>query len=342
MSWEEILKLEPLLQGKEGLFKNVPLTDEEKEYYARFKDGISDEDYINLPYKEKKIYISITHNLNYKKFINTPKDLINDYITTGVALTQEQFDFIKDKQSLFNNYRRVTIDIVIPEYIKERVNNVGSRWLVLTNDEAIDLYKKKPRELSAILSYKPQLFDYFKDTIPKIEYLLTTNDIKDILSRQPQLIERFEDRLNKLDKNNISDILSAQPQLIEKFENRISGLNNSNISVIISNQPQLIEKFENRLSGLNNYNISLILYKQPQLFQKFEKILVDENELNSDNVRNILFFQPQLIDKFENLLSKLEVDDITKLLSKQPQLKPYFDNIKPINENRKLKLLNLI
>jgi hypothetical protein len=368
MSWEEILKLEPLLQGKEGLFKNVPLTDEEKEYNRRFKDGISDEDYINLPYKEKKIYISIKHNLNYKKFINTPKDLINDYITTGVALTQEQFDFIKDKQSLVNNYRRVTIDIVIPEYIKERVNNVGSRWLVLTDEEALELYKKKPRELSAILSYKPQLIEKFDYILPKFEHLLTTNDIKDILSRQPQLIERFEDRLNRLDKNNISDILSAQPQLIEKFENRlsglttnnisdilsaqpqliekfenrISGLTTNNISVILSNKPQLIEKFENRLSGLNNYDISLILMYQPQLFQKFEKILVDENELNSDNVKNILFFQPQLIDKFENLLSKLEVDDITNLLSKQPQLKPYFDKIKKINENRKLKLLNLI
>jgi hypothetical protein len=42
-----------------------------------------------------------------------------------------------------------------------------------------------------------------------------------------------------------------------------------------------------------------------------------------------------------NYLSDVEWD-LSDILSKQPKLKPYFDNINPINENKKLKLLNFI
>ena len=308
MLWNDILQIEPLLQGTESLFKNLPLTDEEKEYYRRFKGGISDDEYKDLSYKEKKIYIAIKHDLNYKKFINTPKDLINDYITTGVELTEEQFDFIKDKQSLVNNYKRVSIDNVIPEYLKQNIN-FGNRWLVLTNDEAIDLYNKTEENISQILEYKPQLVDYFKDKLIKLNGF----GISQILSKQPQLIEKFEFLLNRLTTKDISIILSRQPQLIGKFEDKLKDLRLDDIVSILLIQPQLIEKFENRISGCSIDDATLILSKQPQL-----------------------------IEKIENRLDSLYPFQIKYILEKQPQLKPYFDNIKPINENRKLKLLNLI
>jgi hypothetical protein len=333
MSWEEILKLEPLLKGKESLFKNVPLTDEEKEYYRRFKDGISDEEYINLPYREKKIYFSITHELNNIKFINTPKDLLNDYITTGVELTREQFDFIKDKQSLVNNYRRVTIDNVIPQYIKGTIRNFGNRWLVLTDDEAIDIYNKKEVNFPEILQYKPKLIGKFENVL----YKLNNNNITGILEKQPQLIGNFEDKLSGLTTNNISSIISNQPQLFEKF--KLDELDGFDISNILQKQPKLFEKFQNYLNKLNKFNIKDILTKQPQLIDKFENEI---KSLKSFHIRDILSSQPQLIGNFENLLNKINIFDIRDILEKQPQLKPYFDKIKPINENKKMKLLNFI
>ena len=340
MTWEEILKLEPLLKGKESLFQNVPLTDEEKEYYRRFKDGISDEEYINLPYKEKKIYFSITHELNNIKFINTPKDLLNDYITTGVELTREQFDFIKDKQSLVNNYRRVTIDIVIPQYLKGTIRNFGNRWSVLTDDEAIDIYNKKEVNFPEILQYKPKLIGKFENVL----YKLNNNNITGILEKQPQLIGNFEDKLSGLTTNNISSIISNQPQLFEKF--KLDELDGFDISNILQKQPQLFEKFENDLNKLNKFNIKDILTKQPQLIEKLEDKIENFgdklNNLKSFHIRDILSSQPQLIGNFENLLNKINMFDIRDILEKQPQLKPYFDKIKPINENRKLKLLNFI
>ena len=306
-SWEEILEIEPLLNGKEDLFKHKPLSGEEKENYNKFKDAISDEEYKDLSYKEKQLYISIYKKLTNEQFKVTPKDLINDYITTGVELTKEQFNFIKDKQSLFNNYRRVTIDNVIPQYLKGTIRNFGNRWSVLTDDEAIDIYNKKEVNFPEILQYKPKL------------------------------IGKFENVLYKLNNNNITGILEKQPQLIGNFEDKLSGLTTNNISSIISNQPQLFEKF--KLDELDGFDISTILQKQPQLIVKFEN---DLNKLNKFNIKDILTKQPQLIVKFENLLNKLNMFDINEILIKQPQLKPYFDKIKPINENKKLKLLNFI
>jgi hypothetical protein len=290
MSWNDILKIEPLLQGTESLFKNVPLTDEEREYYRRFKDGISDGEYKDLSYKEKKIYISITRELSDEKFKITPNDLINDYISMGVELTDEQFDFIKDTRQLFNNYRRVTIDNVIPEYLKGRIN-FGNRWAVLTDEEAVDLYNKTEEGIDEILYYKPQLVDYFKDEL----YRLRGYSIMLLLSKQPQLIGKFENLLDRLNTEQISKVISNQPQLIRKFEDKLIDLENNDIRDILSKQPQLINKFEDRL-----------------------------NRLNIDNITYILSKQPQLIGKFENLLDRLYDFQIKNILKKQPQLEPYF------------------
>ena len=309
MSWNDILKIEPLLQGTESLFKNVPLTDEEKEYYRRFWIGISDEKYKDLSYKEKKIYISIRKELTNEQFENTPNDLLNDYISIGVELTEEQFDFIKEKKQLLNNYRRVTIDNVIPEYIKGNINIFGKRWLALTNDEAIDLYKKKSESLWEILYYKPQLVDYFKD------------------------------KLNKLNSNKISRILTNQPQLIGKFEDRLVDLNGHDISEILTNQPQLIGKFEDKLKDLDNAHVAFIISRRPLLFKYFQDRL---EYFDEKNIKTILIRQPSFIKYFEDRLNKFENFDIMYILNNQPQLKPYFEKQGWLKESLKYPLLRTI
>jgi hypothetical protein len=292
MSWDDILKIEPLLQGTESLFKNVPLTDEEKEYYRRFKNGISDEEYKDLSYKEKKIYISISRYLTNKQLEITPIDLINDYITKGVSLTPEQFDFIKDKRQLFNNYRRVTIDNVIPEYLKGNIE-FQDRWLVLTDEEAIDLYKETIKNtstpLESILLYKPSLIKYFQDTL----YKLNIFNIRDILTKQPSLIKYFDDRFDELSNQIVIYILTKQPSLINYFEDRF--YEDYEIASMLTKQPSLIEYFEDRLDNFNSIEIKNILKKQPKLKRYFKKQGLVKESLKYLSLRNILKKQ-----KFEN------------------------------------------
>jgi hypothetical protein len=321
MEWEEILQIEPLLQGTESLFKNVPLTDEEKVYYRRFKDGIEDEEYKDLSYKEKKIYISIRKRLSTTQFENTPNDLINDYISMGVALTEEQFDFIKDKRQLFNNYRRVTIDNVIPEYLKGDVG-FGERWLVLTDDEAVDLYNKLKENNSTqlyrlflndvLLKNKPMLFDRIGIDANKYLDNLRINKIIKNLQRFPTLIDKYKDILYKFDDvDYIREVIKFQPQLIEYFEDKIDDYL---LNEMIFDKPSNIKYFTKYLKLLDRYYIS-----------------------------NILEEHPESIEYLIKYLNKLSDSLVGNLLSKQPQLKPYFENQGLLKESLKyLSLRNIL
>jgi hypothetical protein len=342
MSWDDILQIEPLLQGKESLFKNVPLTDEEKEYYKRFKNGISDEQYDDLSYKEKKIYISIRKSLSTKQLENTPIDLINDYISIGVSLTEEQFDFIKDKRQLFNNYRRVTIDNVIPEYLKGRIY-FGERWLVLTDDEAVDLYEKVaeaeskyPTFIDMVLRYKPTIFDRIdidvKDYLDNLPTWKITNNIK----KYPKLIEKYKSILYKLDKFDIVRILKVLPSAIEYFKDSFKKLSNFDIIDILDEHPTLVEYFEDKID--DSILISLI-NDTPNNIKYFTKYL---KILSKYRIESILIKHPELIEYFEKYLSKLDDFDIRFVSSQQPQLEPYFKKKGLLKESLKYPSLRNI
>jgi hypothetical protein len=349
MSWNDILKLEPLLNGTQGIFKQVELTPKEKADYNRFKNGISDEDYKDLSYDDKKIYISITNELNDDNFKNTPKQLINDFITTGVELTKIQYEFIEDDKQLNDNYRRVTINNVVPLFIKGEVE-MGSRWLALTDEEAYKIYLKNPSSLRYILEYKPNSIKYFKDFLSE----LYSKDIRDILIHQPILIEYFKDRLSELNYYNISNILVKQPSLINYFKDRLSEINSYNISNILEKQPTLIEYFKDRLSELDSHDISNILSEQPSLINYFKDRLSELKsnsfksmiryqptlikyfkdrllELQPSYVVDILYYQPSLIEYFKDRLSEFNSVEIKDILYSQPQLAKYFD--KRLDEN---------
>ena len=301
ISWDEIVKIEPLLQGKESLFKHVPLTDIEKKYYKKFREGITDEEYKNLSYEEKKYYISIRNHLTNEQFFITPKDLINDYITKGNNLSDEQLDFITDKKQLLDNYKRVTLNISIPSYLKG-IENLDNRWSLLTDDEAIELYERKRSNIVNILLYKPTLIKYFKDRIPYFD----ERDIQDILVKQPSLIKYFEDRLEGLDTQQIAEILVKQPSLVKYFEDRLNEFHINDIYTVLLKQPNFINYFKDNLMGMESYKIQSILVKQPSL-----------------------------IKYFKNILKKLEDYEISYILTKQPSLKPYFEKEGLLNESLK-------
>jgi hypothetical protein len=317
MSWNDILKLEPLLNGTQGIFKQVELTPKEKADYQNFKKGISDDEYRELSYEDKKIYISITNKLNDDKFRNTPKQLINDFITTGVELSKEQYEFIKNDKQLNDNYRRVTINTVVPEFLNGQIE-MGSRWLALTDEEAYNLYLKTKFSIVEILKYKPNLIKYFEDKL----YKLDSEDIEIILISQPSLINYFKDKLSDLKLYDIIHILRKQPILINYFKDRLPELESDDISNILEKQPSLINYFKDRLSEIESDNISNILEKQPSLIEYFKDRL---SELNSYDIRNILISKPILINYFKDRLSELNSYDIIYILHYQPQLATYFD-----------------
>jgi hypothetical protein len=324
MSWDGILKIEPLLQGTENLFKNVPLTDEEREYYRRFKNGINDEQYDDLSYKEKKIYIAIRHYLTGKQFKNTPNDLLNDYISMGVGLTEGQFDFIKDKRQLVNNYRRITIDNIIPEYIKGNID-FGERWLVLTDDEAVDLYKKVaeaeskyPTFIDRLLRYKPTIFDRIGIDVEDYLDNLPTWKMKDNIKNYPELIDKYKSVFYKFDNYDIRTMIESYPSTVEYFKDFFKKLTRSDIMSILKKHPTLVEYFEDKI---DESVLKYIINDNPNNIKYFTKYL---KILPKYDIEYIIIKHPELIEYFEKYLSKLDDFDIRFVSSQQPQLEPYF------------------
>jgi len=58
MNWDNILEIAPELNGLQYIFTPKPLTEKEREKIDKYKNGLSDEEFAKLPYKEKEYYIA--------------------------------------------------------------------------------------------------------------------------------------------------------------------------------------------------------------------------------------------------------------------------------------------
>jgi len=99
MSWNDIVKIDHRLNEFQNIFSPVPLSNEEKEDYELFKDGISDKEYCKLVYVKKQRYIDIfcmiDQYLSDKMWDCTPEAIKNYYIGLGLTLSEYQYIDIK-------------------------------------------------------------------------------------------------------------------------------------------------------------------------------------------------------------------------------------------------------
>ena len=133
------------MNGLKEYFKNVPLTDEEKSNYVKFKAGLTDEEFSKLTYTNKNYYIDVatdaSKRLSDNKFLNLPEDLKNKYINLGIGLTDNQFNSIKDNPKLSRRYSEMTDraikDFITHDYLK--LPTITRSQYEFVSDE----YKKK-------------------------------------------------------------------------------------------------------------------------------------------------------------------------------------------------------
>jgi len=181
ISWNGITDKDPDLKDLQYIFKPLPVNQKEKEFYNRFKNGLSDEDYAKLNHEEKSVYIDITKNLSDEKFAATPVDLINKYIGLRIGLTDKQIDFIKNNKQLIKRYENVRLkylDEMMKEY-KWTVQNLPRKFdkeLVINNLEKIDK-KLNFNEVTMLLSEKENAVDFLKSKKQYFENRVTVADI---------------------------------------------------------------------------------------------------------------------------------------------------------------------
>jgi hypothetical protein len=334
LTWEQLLKIEPLLQGTDKLFVHKALSDDDKADYKRFKNGFPDNMYKELSFDDKKKYISITNKLSDNQFEKTPDELINDYISIGSTLSDQQFDLIKNKKSLLNNYRRVTISS-IPDYLNDDIY-MDNRWSVLTDDEIIDIYEKRKSNRSDIIRYKPSMIKYFKDDISDF----SGDSIVYILRHNPSLIKYFENNLKEIDAMGMSILLSYQPEFIKYFEDKLYSCGSNCIREILTYQPSLVKYFEKVLWKLSNIDLLNILKKQPQLTEYIENARQNfVKARTTEEIKMLIQHMPSFIDVFIDLfkdrLSEFDETDVKDIVTGNPSFAKYFKK-DDINELVKL------
>ena len=110
---------------EEGVFTVNPLTSKEKEYYSKFKNGLSDAEFLALSVEEKWVYINVTvtprsdDNLTDKQFAGLNKELRNNYINLGVGLTDYQYEMIQDDAGLMSRYKTLS-ERVFERWVEDR------------------------------------------------------------------------------------------------------------------------------------------------------------------------------------------------------------------------------
>jgi hypothetical protein len=169
MSWREIVTIEPSLQGLEDVFKNVPLSQDERQDHKEFSYGISDEKFAKLPYERKNrymdIYVRLDKGLTDAQFASLPEDLKNKYIGFGVGLTNNQYESIKGTK-LEKRYVGVTL---------EKLRNMAGRT---------DVPMELTRSEKQILLANPGRLDLSS---------ITTENIAHLLGGMRKKLRRWED-----------------------------------------------------------------------------------------------------------------------------------------------------
>lgn len=124
MSWREITKIEPLLSNLQNTFESKPLTKQERQFYDKYKRGVSDIEFSYMAYHEKDMYLNIFINMHEKltdaQFQALPTDLKNKYIGFGVGLSENQLKILDNK--LEKRYVDVTLQ-KIQKMLDESLNS---------------------------------------------------------------------------------------------------------------------------------------------------------------------------------------------------------------------------
>lgn len=345
MSWNDILKLEPKLTNKENIFISKPLGIKEEELYKKFKNGISDKEFENLPFDEKDMYLNIyvrqDRPLTTNQFKFLPPDLKNKYIGFGVGLSDEQVEMIDSK--LYKRYEDVT-----KTKIEKTIGTIE--------------FKLTPSEVNILLKYINE-FDFNKLSYKNVEYLLQYSTDTDNIDNMAKLIIQKKQELSGEDVYYLLAYATNKEEIAELLQkdkkDNISKLKNNHIVTLLASatdkdkMAELLIKyktnFHNDIWYFMNYATDdnkdkiaeLIIQKETELSSLnlvpesgIEALLYYSNDtekiatlLGTDNInrlesRNIF----KLITKLEGRPLKLEI--IAKILGEKNISKLTYDSIK--------------
>ena len=111
MSWNDIVKIQPKLNGLQHEFLPKPLSGEEKATINKYRKHLSLDAFIKLSYNEKERFLDVYPNeekpITDEIFNALPYELKNKYIGMNNALSYKQYNSIKSNKNLLKRYAQI-------------------------------------------------------------------------------------------------------------------------------------------------------------------------------------------------------------------------------------------
>ena len=347
MSWNDILKIAPELNGLQSKFIAVPLTPNEKETFNKYVQGISDEEFSKLDYKEKRnyldIYVKMDKHLTDNQFDSLPDDLKGLYIGFGVPISKHIFDFVMSNGKLRKRYDEI-LKRRVEELLKgtESIKFGGDEVIYCLNNGLINKDKLDGDMIDSLLGYTPneQRYELAKQILPLVKDKLDSNMVGNLLYYTPeeqryelakQIIPLVKD---KLDNDMVRYLLNYTPEE-QKYELAKQIL------------PLVKDKLDDDMVG------NLLAYTpSEQRYELVKQIFpLVKDKLDGDMVGNLLAYTPseqrfELTKQiFPLVKDKLNSNMVSNLLDYTPkeqkqEIQSLINRYKqPVNESRLRELI---
>ena len=320
MSWDEIIRIEPRLQGKEETFQPKPLTQEESKFYKKYRYGTSNKKFIKLSYDQKDMYMNVyvrgDKGLTDKQYESLPEELKNKYIGLQVGLTDEQYNN-NTSEKLKKRYVDVTIakiknSIVTPEL--DKVVNFKNSEMEIFNKhiDKFDLNELSDYHVYDLINYATDKQEMAKllgqENINKLSRSHVYHLINNATDKQEMFELLGQDNINELSNYQFYWLINyaTDKQEMAKLlgQENINKLSEDQVYWLIkdaTDKKEMAKLLINKLSDENVYD--LINYATDK--KEMAKLLGQDNinKLSDQNVRGLINYAT---DKQEmaKLLSK--------------------------------------
>jgi hypothetical protein len=324
MSWNEIVNIQPKLNGLQSEFLPKPLSDDELVVINKYKNGLTTQEFIKLTYNEKERFLDVYPNRNKPitdEIFNTlPYELKNKYIGMNIGLSDAQYNSIQSDKNLLKRYVQMvekkfenwlknsyTFKLVNSELDILNKYNILNKYVdKLTNANVEELFRTSPNI--------QQTIDILLNSGLDINKILTNRNVEELFSQirtSPNIQQTIDTLLNSgLDINKIWTNRNVEEFLMSSLN--LKGVQQT-IDILLNSGLDI-----NKILTANNVQ-KLLSYHTPniQLRQRTIDILLNKNVPLTDEKVSSLIWNYCTNDQQKQRFKALKEKQLSALKEKQ-------------------------
>ena len=245
MNWNEIVKIQPKLNGLQHEFLPKPLSKEENKIINKYRNGLSLDEFIKLPYNEKERFLDIyptqENPITDGIFNALPDELKNKYIGMNIVLSDKQYNSIKSNKNLLKRYAQIAKrkfeesskdpDFQLWDFVASEIDVLHKYGILdvsqLTDDNVYDILSNRALRANPV------------DMLLNNNVPLTPENVKNLVNYSPNKQHTIDTLLSKnvpLTPENVKNLVNYSPNK----QQTIDTLLNNNVSLTDSNVSRLI------------------------------------------------------------------------------------------------------